>query len=622
MHGPRRLALLDGAEWSDRVDDGRQVTTARRSHDGCVSEWSMTATAEDPFITITVSITAGSAALRVVEVRPLVAAWSTTHLADEVAVARWWVVPSSAWDRPGTRPLGGAVDADDCASIAFDAGGAYAPSGAALTLGCVRPTRWINRIDADARELTLTSTVGIDLAPGEVWRSDPLLIDLRRPITVALADLARRGGGRRVAADAAQHHGWSTWDFFTDKVVETDVDGALAAIAARPAIRSRLRYVVIDDFWQDRTGDWRPGARFGSIEASARKIIAAGLTPGIWTAPFFADRHSEVLKAHPDYALRLDDGQIYTHCQGCDPPWGDRAFLDPTHPGVREHLFALYRRLRGWGFRYFKTDFLTDAICAEFPGERAKYGGRIRYHDPGAGLVRAHRACMETIRAAIGPESFWLGCGTHFATGAWLMDATRISSDMRVHHPNLVICARSAIFDFHLHGGPFLVDPDFAVFRGRDTTLPGALELPPLGTKPYALRTGDSGPTFDLAEARLWAAVVIMSGGVVMLSDKLDGLNDDGLRIVETVLAHGGGEAARPIDLFTPLPRIWLASRGRTTWLLVANWGDEPATITLPDDLALPTGPATDVWSGERIGVARGAAVALPRHGHRLLRWE
>nr|MBA3845420.1 hypothetical protein [Planctomycetota bacterium] len=321
-------------------------------------------------------------------------------------------------------------------------------------------------------------------------------------------------------------------------------------------------------------------------------------------------------------ALRLDDGQIYTHCQGCDPPWGDRAYLDPTHPGVREHLSALYRRLHGWGFRYFKTDFLTDAVSAEYPGERAKFRGRIRYHDAGAGLVRAHRACMETIRAAIGPESFWLGCGTHFASGAGLMDATRISSDMRVHHPNLVLCARSAILHFHLHGGPFLIDPDFAVFRGRETTLPGGLEVPPDGTKPYALRTPDSGPTFDRDEARLWAAVIIMSGGLVMLSDKLDGLNEDGIAIVETVLSHAGGEAARPIDLFTPMPRIWLARRAASTWLLMANWSDESAAIGLPEDLALPTGPAIDVWSGELCESAATRSFTLPRHGHRLLRWD
>jgi hypothetical protein len=259
--------------------------------------------------------------------------------------------------------------------------------------------------------------------------------------------------------------------------------------------------------------------------------------------------------------MRLTDGRLYAHCMGCDPPWGDRIFLDPTHPGVREHLTSLYRRLYAWGFRYFKTDFLADPIAHEFDGERMKWRGQLQFHDPAIGLVRGHRACMEAIRAAIGPDSFWLGCGSLFASGAGIMDATRISADMRVHFTNLLMCARSAIFNGNLHGGPFLADPDFSVFRGRDTALPHGLEVPAEGKKPYDRLKADTGPVFDLAESRLWAAVLIMSGGLVMLSDRLDGLNAVGLAIVETLLAHCGGEPAIPADLFAPLPAVWTADR-------------------------------------------------------------
>ncbi len=466
-----QATLFDG----ERGDIRRALVQA--DHGSLSSELQIEIQSGDPWIRVVVLLRAIGAPVTIEEIHPCSLQWSRTHLASEVPAARWWVTPVNGWDRPGTRPLGGATHPDDCPTTAYDIGGAYAPSGSALTFGHILPTRWINRIDADVHGVAVRSTVGVTVPANGTLTSDPLLLDPVRGILDALGSLTARHQGRRQPAESASHWGWNTWDYHTDKMVEGDVERAITAIKAHPWMASRLRYLIIDDAWQDLTGDWQPGSRFGSIQRAATTIAAAGFTPGIWSAPFFVDRHSQLMAAQPDLALKLKDGQYYSHCMGCDPPWGDRIYLDPTHPGVPEHLYRLYRRLAHWGFGYFKTDFLHNAISPVFPGDQARYRDQIRYHNPGLGLVRAHRSCMEAIRAAIGPDAFWLGCGTHYASGAGLMDATRISGDMRVHYPNLLICARSVIFDFHIHGGAFLLDPDFAVFRGRDTVLPGGLEV-------------------------------------------------------------------------------------------------------------------------------------------------
>lgn len=622
VDGVDRTVSLLGGEPLVVAEMPRLRAVVRTRHEGFTAEWTASVAAGDPLIEISVTLLAEGRAIRPREVRPLEAAWSASALAGETAQARWWVWGSCGWDRPGTRPLTGVAHADDTPTIAYDIAAAYAPSGAAVTLGHVLPSRWMNRIDADGAGVAVRVCVEAAIDAGASLRTDRLLLDLTRPVTEALADIGGRHRGRRTADESHEHWGWNTWDFFTDKVTERDVDQALVAIKAKPWLASKLRYVIVDDFWQDTTGDWNPGARFGSIERAATSIAAAGFVPGIWTAPFFADRHSQVLRDHPDWVLRTTDDKEYTHCMGCDPPWGDRCYLDPTHPGVREHIFQLYRKLHRWGFRYFKTDFLANAISWAYPGESEKWNGKVKVHDPSLGLVRGHRACMEAIRAAIGPESWWLGCGTHFATGAGLMDSTRMSGDIRVYWANLLICARSAAFNSFMHGNGFILDPDFAVFRGRDTVLPGGLELAPLGTKPYVRGQGDGGPTFSLAEAQLWASVIIMCGGAVTLSDRMDGLNEAGLGIVRTLLEHGGGAAALPLDLFEPMPRIWRKRRAGETWLMLANWDDEGVRrIAVPDDAGVAEGAElVEVWTGERTRFRRGMAVEIPAHGHRLWR--
>ena len=144
------------------------------------------------------------------------------------------------------------------------------------------------------------------------------------------------------------------------------------------------------------------------------------------------------------------------------------------------------------------------------------------YHNPDLGVVRGHRAPMNVIRAAIGEESFWLGCGSYIPSGAELLDGSAICSDISIFWPQVRNNCQSAIFSAHLHGNAYLIDPDFAVFRGLDTSDIQQLDVPIEGRKPYSDTDMASGPPNSGGQSQVWASATILCGGLVCLSDKID----------------------------------------------------------------------------------------------------
>jgi alpha-galactosidase len=76
--------------------------------------------------------------------------------------------------------------------------------------------------------------------------------------------------------------GWNSWDYYAGSVREQDVDENLEALAKN---YSGAKYVVIDDGWQERWGEWEINRRFPSgLAGLAGKIKAKGFIPGLWAA--------------------------------------------------------------------------------------------------------------------------------------------------------------------------------------------------------------------------------------------------------------------------------------------------------------------------------------------------
>ena len=532
---------------------------------------------------------------------------------------RFWRNWHDIWFPIGSAPLNGQGQTGDVDSLkAYHYGALYAPEGA-ITFGYQLPNLWLDSIDCtDDGTLTASDKIGAALTREEPLFTDQLSVSLGPKFTDALPELHGEERGRRAVAQAKTNFGWNSWEAYQLNVTAEDVLENAREVAKLPWLKERIRYITVDDGWQQNRTDWIPNEKFPlGMDGLARQIRELGFVPGIWTGPFLVSRESDLPQRHPEWLLR--EGDELLERNGIH-------YLDPTHPGARAHIASIYERLYAWGYRYYKTDFLVEAPMFFVPG-RPDYRPDARCYDPNLGIMRGMRLTMEAMRAAMGEDSFWLGCGTDIGCGAGLMDASRTGGDIAPYWTRVPNQARSVIHHFHLHGPAFLADPDFLLLKGIETVWPGTLDVPAQSPEPYVADAWSGGRCFDLEDVRTWAALVILSGGVVNLSDKLKNLNEAAHEILHTVLAFAGGKAGVPLDLDTPIPRVVLREEENYCLLGLLNWDDaESVTVSASRALGVPfpaSGTVRDVWTGAPVHVAGGTyAETLAPHHSRLLVWE
>jgi hypothetical protein len=256
----------------------------------------------------------------------------------------------------------------------------------------------------------------------------------------------RCGGGARRAAGKQAPVGWCSWYELGTTVDLASVTRNLADIAMRHEDLG-IEYVQLDDGYQSHIGDWLSPdvAKFpGGLGAVAAAILANGLKPGIWLAPFLAGHQSEVFRGHPEWFVRGRRAGRGRRSGACstflcseraahrlghvNPDWvsdspglglpGFVYVLDFTHPEALRWLVHVFETLRGFGFAYFKLDFLTLGL---------KRGAR---HDPALTRVEAWRLALRTIVRTVGEESYVTGCGAPLGCALGLFDACRISGDV------------------------------------------------------------------------------------------------------------------------------------------------------------------------------------------------
>jgi alpha-galactosidase len=318
--------------------------------------------------------------------------------------------------------------------------------------------------------LTATALLdGVTLPPGGERALDPLWLTSAEP-GPAYSEFAHHWGvegGARAAAPAP--FGWCSWYHYYAAVTPADVRANLRAAAPRG-----VDVVQIDDGYQAAIGDWlacRPSWAEGTA-ALAADIRAAGVRPGIWTAPFLAAATSPVVRDHPDWVLRDLRGRPARAMRSPWWPEGWALALDPTHPGVLDHLAGLYTALAAQGFDYHKVDFCYAAALAG------------RRHDPSRTRAQALHGGLAAIRDALGDSAFLLGCGAPFGPSVGAVDAMRVSPDVAPRWgpartlPGLeeaASCARSAILTSllraPLHRRLWVNDADCLLLRPTQTDL-------------------------------------------------------------------------------------------------------------------------------------------------------
>ncbi len=424
------------------------------------------------------------------------------------------------------------------------------------------------------------------LEPGAVMETDwaviyPFLMDINDAIAPYLNAVAREN---EIKVKDESPVGWCSWYHYYQKVTAEDVRQNLNAVT-RLQGRLPLKLVQIDDGFESEVGDWftfSDGFPDG-VAPLAAEIKDAGLTPGLWLAPFIVHPKSAIAKEHPEYLLRNEKGKpvsagfiwnVFTQA------------LDLTHPGAREYARrTVVTAVKEWGFPYLKLDFL---YAGALEGQR---------HDMTRTRAQVLRAALEILREAAGEDTCLVGCGAPLGPSLGLFDAMRIGEDVAdtwephfnrikpvFREEKFIPSTRNALNNIitraPLHKHWWINDPDCLLVRSE--------------TK------------LSLPEVQMLATVIGMTGGSLLLSDDLQLLAEDRIRIAEALLPVIG-ERAEVVDWLdeNQPAHLRLDLRGAVgSWYLLAylNWQDKPKDLRLyGSDFHLPNGTywVRSFWDGE-----------------------
>lgn len=315
--------------------------------------------------------------------------------------------------------------------------------------------------------------------------------------------------------------GWCSWYHYYNGITENNLRENFVKLAS---IRSEVptNVAVVDDGYMEAWGDWnslKRGKFNGGMHNVARDIADNGMRPGLWLAPFAADKHSKVtsVSQHPDWVIRNDFGAP-ANSGNC----GKFFFgLDATNPGVRDHVHEAVRRaVEDWRYNVLKIDFLY-AACLKGNGK----------YDLSLSRAQAMHLALDTIRQAAGPSVFLIGCGCPLASGIGYVDGMRISADTGpTWYP-----------------APPLPWWDHGTLPCLRSMVRNSITRAPLGHRwwhndPDCLLLGESTRLTDVEVASA-ASVIAMTCGMMLLSDDLTKVSLSRMRILRKIFPMTGATA-------------------------------------------------------------------------------
>lgn len=377
--------------------------------------------------------------------------------------------------------------------------------------------------------------------------------------------------------------GWCSWYYYYNRITETEVQRNAAWLAANLKDYG-ARYVQIDDGWQGGEGPagWRDWTRVNrqhfpdGMATLAADIKSLGLEPGLWLAPH-GQSNPQVVSNQPDVFLLKPDGTT------ASDTWEGRFLADPSTPATQNYLHDLFTQLVGWGYDYFKID--GQPIVVDEYGRRKEF--MKNPSDDAAGL---YRKTLDTIRAAIGPDRYLLGCWGIPLEGAGIMNGSRTGGDVVLGWGGFQVALQPTMQYYYLHNIAWYCDPDVLLVR----------------------------PPLTLDQARVWATLEGLTGQALMSSDRLMDLSEDRVELLRRVYP---ATDIRPLDLFPSErnKRIWdlkVNQPGRSYDVVgVFNFDtDKAGQILLKwKDLGLPEDKPVhvfDFWNQEYLG-AWSAGMAI-----------
>jgi hypothetical protein len=305
--------------------------------------------------------------------------------------------------------------------------------------------------------------------------------------------------------------GWCTWYYYYQQINENEVKQNAHWIGENLKDYG-AQYVQIDDGWQGTgrvyTRDWTNlSDKFpGGMDKLAAYIKSTGLTPGIWIAPH-GQSNDAVVKNLPAIFLMKPDGT------SASETWEGRYLVDPSIPESRKYMKDLFTRLAGWGYEYFKIDG-QPVVVNEY---RNKKSFMKKQDDD---TVALYRETLASIREAIGPQRYLLGCWGMPIEGVGIMNGSRTGGDVVLDWAGgFMLAMRATMQNYYLHNIAWYTDPDTMLVRSPLT----------------------------LDQARAWATLQGLTGQAILDSDRLMDLSEDRVELLRRVYP---AVDIRPLDLF------------------------------------------------------------------------
>lgn len=245
--------------------------------------------------------------------------------------------------------------------------------------------------------------------------------------------------------------GWCSWYCIGPNISEKDIFDNLKVIKEKTP---QLKYIQIDDGFQPYMGDWLETSDkfFRPMKDICKDIKKAGFEPAIWLAPFIASPKSRLLKEHPDYFVRDENGnplcsKDVTFGGWRDGPW---YMLDATNPNAQKFIYdTVYEIYHNWGVKYFKLD---ANVWGALP-----FGA---HYDKNATAVEAYRRGMETLWKATGDDAFILGCNAPLWPSLGLVTGMRVTNDVVRNIRHMANLSEQCFNRNWMHGRLWVNDPD------------------------------------------------------------------------------------------------------------------------------------------------------------------
>lgn len=258
--------------------------------------------------------------------------------------------------------------------------------------------------------------------------------------------------------------GWTSWYNYYENITEDIIIKNLDNFDKQ---NMGLDYFQIDDGYQNAVGDWLDinGKFPKGMKYLADEIKKSGYKPGIWLAPFSAEKKSNLVKKHPNWILKDEKGEYVFGGSN----WSSFYALDIYNKEFRAYLTNVFHVLiNNWGYELFKLDFLYSACLL-----------------PRKDKTRAQvmTDAMKFLREIIGDKQI-LACGVPIVSSFGLVDYCRIGCDigldwddkfyMKYMHRERIStknAIKNSIYRNHLDGYAFYNDPDVFLLRNDNISL-------------------------------------------------------------------------------------------------------------------------------------------------------